>query len=541
MGERGGAPVRRSSMRAIVALGLLAACDPVLEEAGADSLSPAPAGVLRGTVLYVGPRPACTFRDGEPERLLGRAILTLFAFDNPPPPGGQATRALNLLAVPAAELFVGLSDCMPKQPSEEDLAFITRSASFVWPEVPLGDGTTADYQVRGFFDYDEDFIPFFSVRNQPTRGDVAGGAFVSAAARVRQMARIRFGAAADYPLGQVIGGVVVTLAAPVNTERPLFEVGATTTSLSAEATVPAVADSVQLLTEMWELSRMTLDLVTDRDAGYAAALAEAGVELGFDDLAYAWYVESVDADADGEPDLHPVLGTSGVAWETPVVLLKRARSDVEVAAGVPEVLIVATVDPVQTAVTKVLHPSVRVIVPPIATVDLDPSRSGCRVPFVPPGNGAALYAGVTECQELPTGRYDIHVLHGVAGGLEERDAADLAVSQTGHAISGGTFSSQAWAIPNELGVDLGANTRIAAQGPTARVAVVEPNSDNGVRHGCSSPSEPVPAPCCTAVEHLCGLPLCDVAADINGYAVRQHAGSESLSCLPFLLPESCCR
>src|SRR5687768_15592119 len=66
--------------------------------------APEPRGVITGTVLYVGPRPVCARDDAgeliEPLHVEGQVVLTLFEYDNPPPPTGSASSALNLLTVP---------------------------------------------------------------------------------------------------------------------------------------------------------------------------------------------------------------------------------------------------------------------------------------------------------------------------------------------------------------------------------------------------------------------------------------------------------
>ena len=119
---------------------VVGACDPpnldTVRSAGGPS--PDPAGVLRGSVLYNGPRPECLRRDdGSAYLVPGRVVLLMFRFDNPPPPSGSATTAENFLVVPGDQLF-SLEDCMPIAPTPEELAPITRSVGFTWPLVRLG-------------------------------------------------------------------------------------------------------------------------------------------------------------------------------------------------------------------------------------------------------------------------------------------------------------------------------------------------------------------------------------------------------------------
>ena len=92
----------------LLALFALPACDPpeidtFRHDGGA---APEPVGVMTGSVLYVGPRPACTWHeDGTPSAVIGNAILLLFDYDNPPPPSGSAASARNLLSVNGRDLF----------------------------------------------------------------------------------------------------------------------------------------------------------------------------------------------------------------------------------------------------------------------------------------------------------------------------------------------------------------------------------------------------------------------------------------------------
>src|SRR5450432_236169 len=75
----------------------LGACESVPVD---DERLVAPQGVIRGTVLYQGPRP-CT-KSGH---VVGNVILFVFAKDNPPPPGGIATLPVNFGVVSGDTLF----------------------------------------------------------------------------------------------------------------------------------------------------------------------------------------------------------------------------------------------------------------------------------------------------------------------------------------------------------------------------------------------------------------------------------------------------
>jgi hypothetical protein len=469
-----------------VGLGVLGACDaPNID--GTRSMggpAPDPTGVLRGSVLYAGPRPECLRTDdGSAYAIPGRVVLLMFRYDNPPPPAGSATGAENLLVLPGSELF-SLDDCMPASPAPEDLAPITRSVAFTWPSVRLG----RTYQMRGFYDGDGDFNPFFSVRNLATAGDVGGGAFESASAAVPVYARITLPPPAEAPQGFVLDGVSVTLGAVIRTERPLFRVSADTLALSSEATIPLTSDSIAREEGLFQLSRMRVSLVDgpevadDRGNTYGGALTAAGLGFDFRAVAHGMPILDLDADSNGVADLHPILGSSGVPWYTPAPLFRRAKSPIEARAGIPDVLLIGTIRPTvpigarQGFVPRSTLSSADIIVPPVAVVITNPAfPATCRVPYVPPGNIAELYEGrPVDCQELPTGNYDVNLLSGAAGGrvvdvfaecLAEcvaggtpeatcepgcRTEASLR-SDTGFVYDRASFSSQVWSIPNELG------------------------------------------------------------------------------------------
>lgn len=143
------------------------ACSSVPDDPGARLF--APAGVIRGTVLYQGPHP-CS-RNGH---IVGNAILLVFDRRNPPPPAGLANTAVNFNDVTGDVLFAneprytGSETYCPADHGFTDT--ITVSAPFVIS--PLAGGS---YMIEAFFDYTGDFLPTFKFRNLPERGDIAGG------------------------------------------------------------------------------------------------------------------------------------------------------------------------------------------------------------------------------------------------------------------------------------------------------------------------------------------------------------------------------
>jgi hypothetical protein len=147
-------------------------CGTVPNDPGARIFPPQ--GVIRGTVVYRGPRP-CS-RSGH---IVGNAILLVFDRRSPPPPEGLANTPANFADVTGDALFAneprytGSQAYCPMNAGFNEV--ITASAPF---EVsPLGGGS---YEIRGFFDYTGNFLPEFSIRNLPERGDVGGGDIDSA-------------------------------------------------------------------------------------------------------------------------------------------------------------------------------------------------------------------------------------------------------------------------------------------------------------------------------------------------------------------------
>lgn len=147
-------------------LASLIACGdvPIDDQRNDRRLFPA-RGVIRGTVTYFGPRP-CS-QDGH---IVGNAIVLVFDRNNPPPPAGLATSAVNFVAVPGDVLFsneprsVGKElSCPPEDPIEASAPFTV---------APLAGG---QYIISAFYDRRGRFWPTLKFRNLPEAGDIAGG------------------------------------------------------------------------------------------------------------------------------------------------------------------------------------------------------------------------------------------------------------------------------------------------------------------------------------------------------------------------------
>jgi hypothetical protein len=147
---------------------MAAACGSVPNDPG-DRLFP-PAGVIRGTVFYEGPHP-CS-RGGH---IVGNAIVVAFDRRNPPPPRGVASTPVNFADVTGDRLFASepryAGEDAPYCPADHGFTDLVRvSADFAI--APLAGGS---YELHAFFDYTGDFLPEFKFRDEPVKGDSAGG------------------------------------------------------------------------------------------------------------------------------------------------------------------------------------------------------------------------------------------------------------------------------------------------------------------------------------------------------------------------------
>jgi hypothetical protein len=155
----------------LVLAGIAAACGPVPSETDPPPIGRevAPTGVLRGTLVYSGPHPCSS--NGH---IVGAAIIYVFDRRNLPPPNGLATTPVNFGVVTGDELFAaeprnpGPSTYCPLQNGITDT--ITTNAPFAISPVAGG-----EYVVQSFYDYTGDYLPNFSFRDLPERGDIGGG------------------------------------------------------------------------------------------------------------------------------------------------------------------------------------------------------------------------------------------------------------------------------------------------------------------------------------------------------------------------------
>ena len=570
-----------ASLLAVAALGLGPACAPPAQDEfrSEGGASPDPTGVFEGTILYAGPHPSCEYQDGRATRVAGRVLLTLFEYDNPPPPAGTATSAINLFAISGDQLF-SLADCLPEGAEADPAATITRLTSFRWPQITLREGASAEYQIRGFYDADEDMNPFFSVKNLPTAGDVIGAALEDPLAPSKGLAKIELPAREQARDGYLRPGVTVTLGSYVWTERPAFALSSRRRAIDAQAVSPVAFESIQDFSLCFENPLLCVNSSeslrqmhcgakdpADCDGSFLEAFDQAGVgpvlegvdvQLDFDPLRYVFVSEPVDlvtirkgapdlSVPDGKIDPHPLLGVSvGVPYYSPAILMQRraplaAQSAIEKEAGVPEVLMLGSPllqDDGQQPLKRAYRGRIPVALPPIAVVQLDPERPECRLPYLPPGNFNSAYeARLTYCSDLPTGLFSLNVFQGIAGGAPVA-AVDAGESDNGRVIEGGSLSGQAWSIPNELAdpEQVGAANVLPSQGVDGMVVVHDPDPD--AMGDCSFALDPLPIVTGGSSEPsedrmVAYRGVCE--AD-ESFAMESSEGIDTVACLP----EYCC-
>ncbi len=213
-----------------------------------------PRGIIRGTMTYLGPGPC--LKNGQVE---GVAIVLLFAFNNPPPPDGLASTALNFATVPGEKLFynyprpaTGPGSADPKFKDQSlcpapDSPVVSASAPFSIEQIgtttALPDGSSVvvggSFQVRGFYSRQGRFNALFGYANLPLAGDVAGGAIADIRAAVPKFAQLDVGVpyqGADVPNvikkgdlvipqeGFIRDAVAVTYGVTLASSRPFFAV-----------------------------------------------------------------------------------------------------------------------------------------------------------------------------------------------------------------------------------------------------------------------------------------------------------------------------
>ncbi len=172
-----------------------------IDNADENPAAPRALGIMRGVVTYFGPPPC--IRNGQIE---GSIVLLLFAADNPPPPDGLASTALNFATVPGERVFYNYprptegpgSTKLPNQSLCPAIDAPPIRASAEWSMQQLRAGR---YQVRSFYSRQNRWNPLFNFANLALAGDVVGGSFVDPRAPLLRYAAIEVG----VPLAPIAG------------------------------------------------------------------------------------------------------------------------------------------------------------------------------------------------------------------------------------------------------------------------------------------------------------------------------------------------
>jgi hypothetical protein len=573
----------RSSLVALALVTSAACTSPKQDDFRSEGgISPDPTGVIEGSIIYLGPKPRCEYTGKRPTGIVGVVFLTLFEFDNAPPPEGRATGAVNAFVLPGDQLFT-LGDCLADGADPDPEQRIMRSASFTWPQIALR-SDAVDYQIRGFYDHDGDVNPLFGVTNQPTAGDVVGAALKDVESPQKGPERLRFAALDKARDGELLRGVTVALGSYVWSERPMFELAAKHRVLDANAFLPAVpkfevvdgetvtvADVPATLRAIHQLTCENapatrgcgVKIQTLDEESSQATFEAAGLTPSFDSERYAFFSEPVDVKTirkgaadltlpDGQVDPHPLLGSSlGLPWISPMTIFSRLAivsanktdtvsireaSAFATQARIPGVTMVGSVMPDAVETKRVFVDSLDIGIPPIAAVDLLPTNPACRVPYAAPGNFTTTFESrFATCAKLPTGMFGMAVLAGVASG--EREEVEDTVSESGVHYVGTRFAGQSWTIPNELGseVQVGADALPSQSAPrlffvtdrapeTEKSCTQAPDPTNIIFEGGMA----VPVPRDVKYKKVCKNGESPFAEDANGI--------DSTQCLP----KECC-
>lgn len=560
--------------------------------------SPDPTAVLEGSILYSGPKPQCKLDEKSGERRVsGSFVLLLYFFNNPPFPEGNAASSENLLIVSGDQVFA-VEDCLPDGTAPNFNERIARSVPFRWPGIALIDKRAASYQIRGFYDYDEDFIPQFSATRQATAGDIMGAAMKDVQNLDQGLLEIPLPAREDAVNGFVTKGITFAVGSPVLTERPIFKLNEDRRLSSLAPFEVVMSEDAPTMPDPLASLRKYRGLTCPNGSGDGVAcglsvqplpradearLAKAAVEVDLDDPErYTTYVQGIDLKTvnatepdvvgvpDGVIDDHPVLGRIGVKLYSPLLMLARQpgtdAASIETSAGIPAVRLLGSVvledppPPLSFSRPFDTPAGAPMAVPPVAIVELVPNRAECNVPYFPPGTAAALINAnpVANCGELPTGTYSATVVNGVMGTPPD---------QVNMSLAGTLPSFQSWTVPNELGApefDIEMKPQFPEQGQGGVFTVASPGGRGG---SCPAPRTNVckdwkinpagvdsltclPEPCCEAIEHLCDVKVCE-PDEKKGPGVaggpKQLTGKVGTinrrpipDCVPFEMPKACC-
>lgn len=553
-----------------------------------DTDPPVVTGVIEGSVQYIGRRVDCDYDNGVPVAVRGRILMTLNDAANPLPPLGTATQPADFFAVGGEDIFSDLrADCLPEPAVPPDpvadaaarAVTIQRSTAFRWGSIRMGaaideslrqadgtfpqsvlDATAKHYSIQGFYDQEGDFNPLFSVTQSTSAGDIAGGALLDPLGSTA-FRDLRFDSVTANPLGTLIDTVTVTLAGPAITDPPIFRVENGAISAEARVQFPAtVASAMPAITlRLYERTpagnpvRMQLD--ASMTALHLGGYVEGRHPIAYDftsPLSYAWYMAPVDVDGNGESacvmgtndkDCHPILGNFGFTWNSPVVLMQRYQTPIELQANIPTVAMIpnAGMEDAATGNPASQYPTIPLRVFPFAAMLPNPLHPECQAAYFSSGSSALIVnqsagllpiGSVLECSEFPTGIYTVNGLAGVvatpstrvctAAGEPGCAPVTPATSQTGVVVENAQFASQIWRIPNDLG-------DWHQVGDTLASGVTSPGPYRCLAPGDTSTTSPL----CLPEQSLAGAVVVHDPNTANPYGRRDPAAAAGMVCTAY--------
>jgi hypothetical protein len=360
---------------------MLAAC---AYEPPVDPEAPPPASVLAGEVVVDG------------VEVPGDVVVLAFDAADPPPPSGTGM-PLTFATVPAHAF---------SEPGAGLLA-----APWTLTGLPAG-----DYLLTAVMDLDGDFNPFDPVTAGATCGDVAGAHVVDLAGGQP--------AVVSLPASTRIDDVSIVVGRPVPLERPAFTV---TGTVSRAASLDPTTPQTFLLTATAVHSALADDLPVDL-TGPCPPLGDQPLcdPAALSPCDTALWVEVVDANADGVPDL---------------------RTDLPPEAAIPDVwprVYLTLLDPPEGQAWSAEA------IPLLAELGAMQLGAPAPVPF-----GTPVPMASTSVTWLPVAR---RIRDGEETTWDLRTSAPDAIPAGAWAVTVVLRSGQTWTVPNILGA-LGVTTQ----------------------------------------------------------------------------------
>jgi hypothetical protein len=491
----------------------------------APSGQQAPRGVIRGTVVYQGPRP-CS-RAG---KVLGSAVILVYTKANPPPPLGVANRPVNFTVVSGETLFQGQkrgNEVGSEVVCPDDKEQIAATAPYAISPLAAG-----EYVVTAFYERVGNFLPSFSTHNQPESGDILGGHLDVEASRA--------GASSFFPVligtrntkdelsvpgaGYVAEGIQVNLFQRTPFARPIFHGASSSSPSPSETPENPQGDSAYVPLAVMTQDHHTLAFPQTATRASLDALQKSYVSLRLNygpsapevgpaqELPFGFEISTGLSVLDGRAKAPENLSLASL-WPSPS--FARLRSDPDHRLDVQSLLrtnsptimlsgltllddsMFANTQP-GIPVAPVSKDHITVLVRPFALCL--PSDGSAGVIVTPHRTGRTADTGGGVDRPLFDDRTLLDATRGLATEIR------TACLPTGrYAISLTLPTGQSWTTPNESGscalsegsplngsCSVKARAVLASQGPTGVVEIVPPTTPEG-RAFCEGPGRVIEA------------------------------------------------